>query len=397
MGSVFRRLLLDPSPDASGGAPSAHEAGGGEQPGQGPAPQLDSTAGMSPQDLGSRPDFGPADPSSQAGGGAATPGDPNLAAATRQGQQPGQAPSIREAAQFYGLDLSQYQDDAQAFAALVQQAQQARQRNYYAELGQQLAPHHEQIQAYLRQQQAQGRPPAERPHWQAPDFDERWLALVDKDPTTGTFIAKPGVNPAYADQVNAYAEHVDRWSNDLVRNPEEALGGLIRKVAGELLESRFGAHYAQSQAQSIIASNQDWLYATDERGQRLVGQDGRFLPTPLGARYYTHLQVLQRSGVRDAATLDALAKRLLAADHASGMFRAGTGTEPAQAGAQARQAQHRPQVNAGQAVPRERHEFVPGATDPDEAGLSLQERFRRAMARDGVTDADIEQSIFSAG
>jgi hypothetical protein len=45
-----------------------------------------------------------------------------------------------------------------------------------------------------------------------------------------------------------------------------------------------------------------------------VGADGRCVPTPLGARYDTHLQSLRQAGVAGSRTLDALAKPLLQGD-----------------------------------------------------------------------------------
>lgn len=355
-------------------------------------PSLDSTAGLSAADLSARPDPAGGYAPDQAGLGQ-TPTDPNMAAAA--GSPEGQAQSIRDAAKFYGLDLSQYDDDAQAFAYLAQQALAAKQRNYYTELGQQIAPHAGQVQQYLRdyQQRQQGQAPAQRPPHEAPAFDERWMTLVDRDQASGRFVPKAGVNPQYADAVNEYADHVEQWTTSLARNPREALAPLIQEVARELLETRFGAHAAQAQAQSIISSNEGWLYQVDANGRRVVDRQGLYQPTPLGARYYTHLQTLQRSGVRDAATLDTLAKHLLQADLAAG---AAQGTQQATqaAGPQARQAMGNPNVNPGQAVNPARRHLVPGATDPDEAGLSLSEQMRRAMHAEGVTDSDF-QRMFS--
>jgi hypothetical protein len=361
-------------------------AAGSDPPGAVAPP--DSTAGLSQADLQARPDAGGGgEPPGQPGGGL-QPADPNVAAAAAAGtQQSGGSPTIRDAAKFYGLDLSQYGDDAQAFAYLVQAARDAQSRNYYTELGQQIAPHAEAVQQYLREYQARQKEQKapERKAWEAPEFDERWLQWCDRDPQTGRFIPKPGVNPLVADKVNDYADHIESWTTQLARNPREALSGLIEEVAGQLLESRFGAVAAQQEAQQIIAANEPWLYQVDQSGRRLVDAQGRFIPTPLGARYYTHLRTLQQAGVKDSRSLDALAKQLLQADMAAGTLQ---GASPPATTPQSGAAMGRPPVNPGQAVNPARRDLVPGATDPSEDGLSLAERMRRALAEEGVTDAD---------
>lgn len=367
-------LHLDPIAGQMGG-------GGGEAAMEPSAPAIDSTAGLDPSALSERPDLSGGDAGGPgAGGMGAVPADPNVAAAT-------QAQTIRDAAKYYGVDLSQFEDDGQAFAHLVQVYAASKQRNYYTELGQQIAPHAGAVQQYLRdyqsrQQQAQA---PQRQAWEAPEFDERWMTLVDRDEATGRFIPKAGVNPQYADKINDYADHVERWTTQLARQPREALSGLIEEVASKLLEDRFGRHQAHAEAQGIIAGNESWLYQADAQGRRLTDQAGKFLPTPLGARYYTHLQVLQRSGVRDARTLDHLAKQLLQADLAAGQVRQPASTPQAQA------AMGHPNVNPGQAASPTRRLVLGGATDPSEEGLSLSERFRKSFAEEGVSDADFQQ------
>ncbi len=225
------RLLLDPAEGEMG-------VGGSLEPTEPQAHSLDSTAGLSPEELSTplhTKDAAAEVAGEVTGAASLSPDDPNLAAATRQqAQAEQQAQTIREAAAFYGLDLSQFEDDGQAFAHLVQQTQQVRQANYYAQLGQQIAPHYAQVQQYLQQQQAQAQPKAERPAWEAPEFDERWMSLVDKDPNTGVYVAKPGVNPAFAEKVQAYADHVEKWTTTLARSPMDGSGPAHRERGPEV-------------------------------------------------------------------------------------------------------------------------------------------------------------------
>ena len=171
---------------------------------------------------------------------------PNSAAAGQAAS--GAGPGIREAALAYGLDLSSFQDDSAAWAYMVQAAQRGTERNYYAELGQQIAPHYQQIQSFLQQQQ----PPKEAekpPPWKHPEYDQRWMSLVERDPATGTYRPKPGINPQWADKVQPYHDSIDGWATGIVQDPESSLGPLIRQVAGQLLEERFGAQAVQQEAQ----------------------------------------------------------------------------------------------------------------------------------------------------
>lgn len=388
-------IHLNPLAGATDGA-----GGGGATPVVDPAPEnpvLNSVAesGLSAEELASRPsdaDLGIEPPATPAA--ATTPADPNLAAAAglRQDATQGQAPTIRDAARHYGLDLSQFTDDGQAFAALVQMANQGRQANYYADLGQRIAPHYEDVQRFIQERQATQQKPPERKPWEAPPFDEKWMNYVRKDEQTGMFVSLPGAPPWVAEKVQAYADHLEGWTTQVARSPAEALGPLIEHVAAQLLDKRFGQQQAVQQAQAIVQQNEAWIYQTDANGRRLVSADGRFVPTPLGARYYTHLQTLRQAGITDASSLDVLAKQLLQGE----MYaqQAGKAGQVAQAASpQAVAAAARPNVNPGQAVPPVRRAAVAGATDPDQLNLSLRDRLKLDMEAEGITDADLMQQF----
>ncbi len=389
---LLGRLLLD---DAAGEMAGA--GGGTTAPTPEPmAPEvtIDSTQGMDPNALAERPELGGGDPTATGGAGAGgsvgagapAPADPNLAAATRTQATAQPSLDIVGMARQYGVDLSQFQDPQQALGYLFQAAQAARQNDYYTQLGRQIAPHYKGVAEYLQQQQQAQQPPAQRQPWEHPEFDDRWLGLIDKDPQTGQFVAKPGANPAFAEKVQAYADSVEAWTTALTRDPAKAIAPLIQQVASQLIEQRFGAQQQQVEAQQIIASNELWLYATDANGNRLVGRDGRYVPSPLGARYYQHLQNLRQAGVTDARTLDALAKQILQGEVYAVQA---AGQQPAATNPQTVAATQRPNVNPGQGlVEPQRRGVVPGATAPSSEGRSLADMLRAAMSEGGVTDAD---------
>lgn len=381
-------LLLDPAADDLAG-------GGATADGANTAPALDSTANVSRSDLDAAPSFRDGtdlgvDPAVDAG--QANPGDPYTTPARSQAPAQAQTQTIRDAAAAYGLDLSQYQDDGAAFAHLVNLANQNRQADYYAQLGRQIAPHYQGVTEYLKTQQAA--PAAtERASWQAPEFDERWMALVDKDPSTGMYVAKPGVNPVFAEKVQSYADHLEGWTAQLARDPEAALSGLIEKIATGLYEQRHQQTQQVAQAQSIVSQNESWLYQFDQAGRRMVGQDGRFVPSPAGARYYTHVMTLKNGGISDSKTLDTLAKQLLQADiyaaQGQGQPNQGHPATPPPA------AFNRPNVNASQAVDRTRRPAPPATTTADTRGRSLLEMLRSQISENGITDEDVRQSLLS--
>src|SRR5262249_15122584 len=151
-----------------------------------------------------------------------------LAQPPAQAQQQAQWQSIRDAAAQYGHVFGpDVQDDQAALVQLLQIARQNRQADYHAQLGRQLLPHADQIRDFLGQQrQAQQAPAAPRP-WEAPEFDQRWLALVDRDQATGLYVAKPGVQHEIAAKLNRFVE----WKTEFDRNPGAVLNGMVEERA----------------------------------------------------------------------------------------------------------------------------------------------------------------------
>lgn len=327
-----------------------------------------------------------------AGGQAPRPADPNQAAGvqpaatqqqTAQPAQP-QYTGIRQVAQQFGLDVSQFADDGSFFNHLLQQAGQNRQADYYAQLGRQLAPHAQGIQGYFAQQQQQQAAPQAAPSWQAPEFDERWAALVERDPATGIYLPRPGAPPEVAAKVNAYVE----WKKKFDLNPASVLNGMVESRASEIARQQVAEQFAvhnRNQAISEIASaNTPWLYQRDAAGRQVTNPvTGQRAVTPVGAAYLSNLQVLQRSGVTDPRTQDQLAQQLTRAQ-----FAQGGGQQTPAAQFQQQQATNAPNQNPLQALAGLERANTPGATEPSATGMGLSEMLRQAMAANGVTDND---------
>lgn len=343
----------------------------------------------------------PDDPSSPVAGAGAAPTAPQVPTDPNQRAnlaQPGQAqPTADQWQSFRDVAASQYgyqfpsdvQDDSAALRHLIQQAGAARQSDFYSQLGRSLAPHAQGVQQYLQtQQQQQAAPPTRQP-WEAPEFDPRWVSLVERDPASGIFTSKQGVPHEIAQKVNAYAE----WKDGFDKNPSAVISGMVKaeasRIAQETFREQYAVHQRQAQIGSIVEQNASWLYAQDQAGQRIVNQaTGQYVPSPLGARYIHHVDQLRRAGVVDPRQQDMLAKNLVQGEAAVHAYQQGQAAAGQAANPQTAQAVGRPPVNPGQALTPQQRQVTPGATEPTGTGLSLAEMLRQGMAAEGVTDAD---------
>lgn len=346
------RLLLDPTADTGGAAPS-------------PEPSVSEPDSF-------RPEPEPAPVASPAPA-TSTSTDPNPAPAA-----PVIPSNVREAARQFGVDLSQFPDDTAAFAHLLQQQQIARQQDYYSRVGQALLPHASKIQTLLQQ------PPQaatqERPAYEPPPFDERWMAGVQYDDASRMYIPRPGFPAELATHVNNYAE----WRQKFLANPSEFLNPMVenraKTLAEQIVNERLTQRDTQAAVAEVIRSNADWLYAPnpDPFGNRQL--------SPAGQRYGRYIQELQQAGVTDVRAQDRLAKQMLRADLA-----AASGAQPSPTQQAVSPGNPAPvgQVNPLQALATSLGQPVQGGGLPSSEGLTLHETLRRNMGGAGVSDADI--------
>lgn len=292
---------------------------------------------------------------------------------------------IRELASQLGYSFDPSIDNEySALAHLTSQARRAqeleaiqRQQDVYAQLGRQLAPQAPQISQYLQQQQA---PPGPKPY-EPPPFDKRWLPLVERDAATGVLIGKPGANvpPAIVDAANKYSD----WLSEFQTNPmsilkpalEEAENRAYERAKAEIAQSR-AQYETQTAVQQIVARNSSWFYAA-------TGQ-----PTDLGREYIGIVQALQQRGVTDPRYKDEIATSILAPKIAAAQS-AGTVQQTAQqrqAAAAKTQTRNR---NPLQALAVHQGDQTPGYVPPDQQGLGLADRLRKAFKENGVSDDEI--------
>jgi hypothetical protein len=279
-----------------------------------------------------------------------------------------------------GYDLSRFQDDRQALLHLVQEAGRAREANYYAQLGQALAPRAQEIQQYLGQQQRPGAQP-ERNEWEPPEFDERWMGLVDRDPATGLYVGKPGTPPQIVERVNQFAE----WSNRFSRNPFQAIQqyqqSVVPRLVTEAVTKQLAGYQRQQAVDQILAANSHWLYQHDADGRVQTDYRGQPMPSPSGTRYIQHVRTLSEAGITDPRTQDQIARQLMMGEIAMGKQQ--TPTSPATTAAAAA----RPNVNPLQAQSPQARAAHPAATEPTEEGRSLSEILSIAVrSHDAIGD-----------
>jgi hypothetical protein len=346
-------------------------------------------------------DFGARDvsfnPSGDLSGGAqgSAGGSSGLDAAAGQGQGGAGAASASEseyeslidAARGLGYDPGQhnFSDDRQFLLHLLNQQQAKTQEDYYAQLGRQLAPHYQGIQGYLQQNQPQATP-ATRPEWEPPEFDQQWLSLVQRDPQTGVFLAKPGVNPVIADKVNDY----DKWHSKYSANPVAAMKPYVEKTMPDMVRQVFQQEMQsfrrQQQIDGIVQRNAEWMYQ-NQNGRPVIGVGGQPVPTTEGLRYGQLVRTLEQGGMADPVMVDQFARQLLLGEMAQGQIKGMQGQAP-QAQQQAAIASGRSQANVLQSRSPQDRMSTAGATDPNQTGMSLAEMLRSSLDSAGYTDAD---------
>ncbi len=287
---------------------------------------------------------------------------------TTEPAQPGSEwQSIRDYAKEQGMELP-WADDHAAVQNLLQSYRQLQERNYYADLGRQVAPHAEDVRAWIAQRQAPAAaapPPAYRP----PPFKQEWLAMVERDPETGTLRSKPGYDPALPEKVQAYSD----WRDRFMQEPEAILGPLVDERARQYVQQEVSQYREQDLAQRLIQREATWIFQGGSVGGAL---------TPAGRLYGQVVGSLYQGGLRDVAQLHTAA----IAHVQAAVFRAQHVQAAAQPPAAPAAAAEVP-VSLGGALARPSSSAPrrPATADPMK-GLSLRERLSRRFDQTGVPE-----------
>ena len=303
------------------------------------------------------------------------------------------ASSLRDVIQGnLGYQFGQEVDgDWGALTHLVQQARRAEQleaeakrRDVYTQLGQQLAPKAKELGQFFQQQQKPAEP--ESKSWVPPDFDERLLPLLVQDEATGLFTSRPGVDPSFARQANERME----WQRNFQKNPTGVFDAYVQSKQGEMearILEKVRAEQAQATEQAVVyqiaQNNASWFYQLDQAGQPMINPaTGQYAVTAQGQQYANFITMARNMGVHDPVHRDQLARALMGAQGQQGAAQP-QGATPAQARALVSQGNSQ---NVLQGKPSLERQGVMGATEPAQEGLSLRDRMRKEFAANGITD-----------
>lgn len=293
--------------------------------------------------------------------------------------------SIREVAErLYGYKFGEdVTDDAGALRRLIEQARVAQQQDVYAQVGRQLAPHAEKVAEYVRRQE---KAPEEVSRWDRPEFDEKWIPLLDDGPG-GVLVGKAGTPPEIVTAANRYLE----WKRLTDRDPAGYQGYLFEKNlmprVREMLAEERGRIAEEMEVQAIVASNAGWLYAKTEDGQYQRQADGRPALSPAGVRYSQLVQQAAGMGVRSFRNQDQFARTVLSAE----VLAAQQQRHVEQKGStQQRQASMPPNRNPVNTQPLMEREASAARVADSGTGKSLRQMMADAFEANGITDKDID-------
>lgn len=281
-----------------------------------------------------------------------------------------------------GYKADTYSDDESFLRAVVAGEQTLRR---------QLAEAQQYVHLYHQQQQQQPKPaPAEKPdpfaRYKAPEFNQAWLAQVERTETGGLRL-KEGADPSILPKLHAYqqyqAEVAQKMTTDPIGYLREAFETIAAEkaqaVVQEQLQRAQGDHYVNS----FLQNNAGWLLQQDSQGRVVQNPaTGQAMLTPAGGRFLHFMQEAERYGITNPAAQEAYATNGLKAELYA----------PAAQGSQA--------VTEGdkqkQALLQSMNRNKSGSMTPPEAGgppvqnesLSLGQRLLRVFEANGVKDSD---------
>ncbi len=284
-----------------------------------PADDLGTTGGSAPASEPAAPDTS-ADTSTQSTSESqgVTPGTvapPSEPASSATGSPAAQTPAtlFDRISSAYGVDYrSKYQSEDDLLKGLVNASKLVSQRNQYAELGQTIAPHWQQFQAYLQQMQAQNQQPQQPKKTPAQEYAEKvawnrnWDAYTQLD-ENNQVVLRPDAPIAIQEAWHARNQARAEFARNLVERPHEALQPILADVKQQWMQEvqqQWGQREQQvrlqTEADQLRDANADWLYLHDSNTkQRLTDEFGRPALSPAGHAFMNNLYAVQQTGVQN--------------------------------------------------------------------------------------------------
>lgn len=262
-------------------------------------------------------------------------------AAAQQPQQPQQESSpLLDTMRGQGWDVSGFSSDQQLIdtaasgldggnAAAAQNAQVAQLLN----------------EVRSQQQPAPAPEPTESPAWQAPEYDQAWLNLVERDDDTGLYVPKqnlalsvPGIG-AIAEKVNTYSKWRQSQSDKLISDPvntlfDAGLGDQIENLIDQRVGERLENDSAVRTAENFVYDNRNELYLIDPTTQQprvAAGASGQQEPvlSPWGRAISQAHDHLRANGMTDSASRHEIALQLAAPYYGQGQAQGQAPAQPA--------------------------------------------------------------------
>jgi hypothetical protein len=206
-------------------------------------------------------------------------GGQQTVSAPSQVSQPAASPSFRDRLGKLGIDTSRFADDEAAFAGLGSHLEQVRAQEQFARLGQQAYPQWTEFQKWQKVQQEAAAAEAAKKNqwWNPPEWDEKWLEGVERDPATGELRPKQGFDPVLPSRIQAYRAFQQQMLHNLTKDPiatlKPGLEPLVRQLAAEIVQQHLQGYSQQTNIQQIVQQN-EWLYEKEADGRFKMGPQG---------------------------------------------------------------------------------------------------------------------------
>ena len=228
--------------------------------------------------------------------------------------------SIRDIARQRGqFDPATWSDDEAAANEIVDGYRRYREIEPDFELYRRMQP---QFQAWLAGQQSPNQPPApapqEAPKWYVPpEFNQAWLNDLELD-DNGNIRAKKGTQVS-PDRINKVANYI-QWTKEAQRrffeNPQAAISEIVESQIEErssrIASEQVAELRAHHEAQSFVNQHANWLFRTNEKGQRVKDPiSGRDVLTPEGQLFGQYFEQAERRGLKSMADMTDYALAML--------------------------------------------------------------------------------------
>lgn len=289
---------------------------------------------------------------------------------------------IRDALKDYGLGemAGQFQDDRAVLQHLALAYRQAQEQNELARYGQEVVPHWDKFQQYLKtQEQAAGQARQEPWYgkwWKPPEYDPGWDKLIQKNAATGQLEAVAGAPPDVVAKYLTHQQFRSQQAEKFLSNPfqyfEEPMRMIAENVARQVVEQNLGGYQENVSAKQFVDGNADWLFSKDQEGNR-TGL------TQWGQLFSQYVTQAERIGIKSIDSQKEFALGLVQRDYLGMLHQQNNaGAAAAAQGAEQKQVflqQAAARGNAGTAAA--------AAVGTPQRGLSLRERMAQNFKKNG--------------